>query len=126
MRLAGHERVGGGHQLADDDGVEAVDLAQFLLPADQLLDLAAALDVEVVDDVLGDDDEEGEVDRVDALAQDRPLAAALAAAVGALLAEERQGVLEVVAVHHAGQRLAGRRAARRRGRRRSRSCPAGW
>ena len=69
--------------------------------------------VEAVDHVLGEHDEEREVDRVDAFAEDGPLPAALAGdrlLVGTdLLAdEEAAGVLEVVAGNDAAQGLAGR------------------
>src|SRR5262249_53678312 len=54
------------------------------------------------DRVLGDDDEQRGVDRVEALAQHRALAAALAAVV-----EEAPRILEVVAVDDAAERLVG-------------------
>ena len=95
-----------------------------------VLNSLAPAGVEPVDRVLGDDDEQRQVDGVDAFAQDRPLPAALAGdrlLVGAdLLAhEERPGVLEVVARRRRGRASGWAAAARRRGRRRSRSCPAG-
>ena len=110
---SGLQRVGRRDRAADDDRVEAVDLLQLVLPADQGLELALALELQAVDRVLGDDDEQGEVDRVDALAQDGPLPAALAdvrlAALDPGVAEqERVGVLEVVAVDDAAERLARR------------------
>ena len=41
--LLGIERVGGLDRAADDDRVEAVDLVQLVLPADQRLELVLAL-----------------------------------------------------------------------------------
>src|SRR5262249_35667138 len=56
--------------------------------------------------VLGDDDEHGEVDGVDAFAEDGPLPAALPAHAVLPSAEEGGGVLEVVAGDDAAEGLA--------------------
>src|SRR5205823_2438074 len=80
-----------------DDRVEAVDAVQLPLPANQRFHLARLLQRQPMDRVLGDDSEQGHVDGVDALAQDGALAAALAARRFLYPAQERAGVLEVVA-----------------------------
>ena len=66
--------------------------------------------MQAVDDVLGDDHEQGQVDGVDAFAEDGPLPAALAAPADSSSPARpgRRGLLEVVAVDDAAQRLAGR------------------
>ena len=95
---------------ADHHRLEAVALRQLLVPR---LDRARLLFVEnliqAVGPSFGHDNERGGVDGVDALAQDGPLAAALA--VLGLLArpdQKRMGILEVIALDHAGERLARR------------------
>src|SRR5205085_10909986 len=95
---------------ADHHRVESALLAQLLLPADKLLQLAPALDVQMVNHVFGDHEEERQVNRIDAFAQDRALAATLSSrafVVPARLAEKCAGILEVIAIDHARQRLAG-------------------
>src|SRR5438093_9311913 len=65
---------------------------------------------QAVHSVFGDDDEQGEVDGVNAFPQDGPLPAALAddrPVVAFALAEERPRVLEIVAVHDMAKRLTG-------------------
>ena len=121
--LPGMKRIGRFDRPADDDRVEPVDLPQLVLPAHQLFQLVLALDIEVVDDVFGDDDEEREVDRVDAFAQDRALAAALAAASAD---EERSARPGSCCNPPRGPASGWAAAARRRGHRRSRSFPAEW
>src|SRR5205085_4493227 len=101
----------GAERGADDDGAEAVDPPQLGLPAHDRLQLAVPpLHAEAVDGVLGDDDEQGRVDGVDAFAEDGALPAALPAPrpVLAGAAQEGAGVLEVVGRGDAAERLAGR------------------
>ena len=81
---------------ADDDRIEAVDLAQALLPFGQ-----RPIAIDRVDAVLGDHVEHGQVDGIDAFAEDGPLAAFLAAF------EKCQHVLKMVALDHPAQGLAG-------------------
>ena len=127
--LLGIERVGGLDRTADDHRIETLVLAQVILPVDERLQLFRAAGFKAVDHVFGDHREERDVDRVDAFAQDRPLAAALTQhrlVVGAcrLAAQEAPRILKVVARHDLAQRLARRQAPRRRGHTHSRSCLA--
>src|SRR5262249_8711838 len=71
------------------------------------LQLAAALQLEVVGVLLGEHDEQGEVEGIDTLAEDGPLPATLSSGL-LTLAEEGAGVLEIVAVNEAAERLSGR------------------
>src|SRR5262249_37302762 len=102
------DRVVRFERAANDDGAEAVELAQLVLPVDQRFQLALALDVEPVDDILRDHHEQRQVDGVDAFTKDGPLSAALTGhGLGrAGSAEEGVGVLEVVARHDPAERLA--------------------
>ena len=93
---------------ADDDRAEAIDAFELALPFDERIDLVVLLEIEMKDGVLGDDDEQGEVDGVHAFAQDGALPAALSARSGGVFGlQEFAGILEVVTVGDAAQRLAG-------------------
>ena len=109
--LVGIERVGRLDRTADDHRIEALVLAQLVLPVDQRLQLLRAAGFEAVDRVFGHDREERDVDRVDTFAQDRPLPPALTQdrlVLGArrLAAQEAAGILEIVAGNDLAQRLA--------------------
>ena len=111
--LFGIERVGRLDRAADDHRVEPLVLVQLVLPVDERLQLLRAAGFQAVDGVFGHDGVEGEVDRVDAFAQDRALATALTQnrlLLGArrLAAQEAPGVLKVVARNNSAQRLARR------------------
>ncbi len=107
--FAGRELVFGGDGRADDDGIESADVVEFFLPADDGGQFLAAVSCRGDRRVFGDDDEEGEVDGVNAFAKDDALAAALAD--GGLRATSNRrgisGVLEIVAVDDAAEGLAG-------------------
>ena len=111
-------------------GLKPLISLQLVLPADERLQLAPALELEAVDGVLGDDHEQREVDGVDALAQDHPLPAALADGRARSPAPPgrpggRRGRPGSCCRRRRGRASGWATAARRRGRRRSRSCPAG-
>ncbi len=111
--LSGFSGSGASTGAADDHRIEALVLAQLVLPVDERLELLRAAGLQAVDRVFGHDREKREVDRVDAFAQDGPLAAALAQdrlVLGArrLAPQEAPGVLEVVAGNDLAQRLARR------------------
>ncbi len=59
-----------------------------------------------IDGVLADDHKQRRVDGIDAFAQDDPLPATLSTTRRLAADQEGAGVLEVIARHHAGQRLA--------------------
>lgn len=113
-RVAGHHREvrpsdrglrGFGDKLSavsHDDGIEAVDTLQLLLPV-VVLPLVPLLDRPTEDLVFGDHDEERQVDRIDALPEDGALPSSLS-----LGAQKRLCVLEMVAVDDAAQRLSRR------------------
>ena len=84
---------------AHDHRVEAADPQQLLPPLVHEPGFVAAFQGQPVDRLLGDYDEQGEVDRVDALANNGPLAAPLPAEPQRVVApgQKRPGVLEVVA-----------------------------
>ncbi len=88
-----------GRAVADHDRVEPAHGQQLGLPG-AVLRLVVLLDRPAVGLALGNHHEQRHVDRVDALAQEAPLPAALA-----LVVQERRSVLEVVAVDHLAQRL---------------------
>ena len=103
-----------GCPLADDDRTEAGGGTELRQPAAERLLLGTGLhDFEREDGVLTDHREQRRVDRIDALAEDRPLASLLAGdpagggVSGGLEAEEAAGILEVVAVDDPCERLAG-------------------
>ena len=103
-----------GCPLADDDRTEAGGGTELRQPAAERLLLGTGLhDLEREDGVLTDHREQRRVDRIDALAEDRPLASLLAGdpagggVSGGLEAEEAAGILEVVAVDDPCERLAG-------------------
>ena len=79
----------------DDQRAEAVELPELMLPLLQALGIFQREDA-----VFGDDVEQGDIDGVDALAEDAPLAAFLP-----FVGEELAGVLEVVALDDFAQGL---------------------
>src|SRR5262249_48929762 len=115
--LAGGARapllVIGGAGLAqrrsDNDRIETVNLSEPTLPIDHRVQLGAPLQVQIVDGILGDDDEEGEVDGVHAFAENHALPAALAARRRRLAWFEKTAcILKVVARGDPSQYLTGR------------------
>jgi hypothetical protein len=112
-RLVRNERVGRLNRTADHDREETENLIELGLPAHQGLELVLATEIETVDSVVSDDDEEGQVQSINTLAENPPLSIALAGdglGLGAsgLADEERSCVLEVVACHDLAECLAGR------------------
>ena len=104
------ERVDGTEFFTDDHGIEAVEIAELFLPAHQFFKFGAALQFKPIRDILRDDDEEREVDRVNPFAQDRALPAALPRhAAFDLRRQSEKGprILEMVAARHTPERLAG-------------------
>ncbi len=90
---------------ADDDWLEAVHVAQKHLPFLTLGDFFVA-DRSGVHAVFGNDDEEREIDRIDAFAQNRALAATLPA-----LIQECRRILKRVALNCFSERLDWRQGA---------------
>ena len=91
MAWSGFERIDGGNRSADDDGLEAADFRKVLRAIGQRL--AASWRSSNCRSAwtrrLGNHDEHRQVDGVDAFAQDRALAAALAeAGVGAIAGQK--------------------------------------
>ena len=103
-----------GRSLADNDRLEAGGGTELGQPAAERFLLGTGLhDFQREDGVLTDHREQRRVDRIDTLAEDRPLASLLAGdpagggVSGGLEAEKAAGILEVVAVDDPCERLAG-------------------
>ncbi len=107
--FAGGERVGRDDRLSHDHRSEAFVRDQLLLPLEGRLTVLLSLQGQLIHLVLGDDDEQRQIHGIDPLAQDRPLPSALTEGAGfdAGSLQEGPGVLKVVRLHDAGQRLAG-------------------
>ncbi len=104
-RLIGIERVGRLDRTADDHRVEALVLAQLVLPVHERLQLFRSTGFQTVDGVFGHDGEERDVDCIDAFAQDGPLPPSLSherfpLGAGGHASEKAAGILEIVAVNH--------------------------
>src|SRR5262249_40454347 len=95
------------------DRTEAVNPLELILPAGHCLAFTRAKQLgKAVDRIFGDDHEQGRVDGIDTFAQDGPLSATLTShrrrSLLAGFSEKATGVLEMVALHDAAERLAGR------------------
>src|SRR5262249_4293494 len=87
------------------------DLAQLVMPGHERFQLLTALQVQTIHLVFSDDEKQGQVQRVDAFAENGPLPTALAEqALVPLprLPEEGVSVLKIIAENDPAERLAGR------------------
>ena len=108
--FSGRQLIFRGDERADDDGIESSDVVHLFLPADDCCQFLPPGHFKAVNAILGNDDEQGEIDGVNAFAEDHALPAALAdrGLRGFGIAEEFTGVLEEIAVDDPAEGLAGR------------------
>ena len=109
-RLARRKLIFRGNRCADHNRIEPTDIVQFLLPSDNRRQFLPPSHFQPINAILRDDDEQSEINGINAFTEDDPLPPALPD--GRLrrirIAQEFPRILKMIAIHNPPQRLARR------------------